>query len=96
MKIDITTTKTHRAVITADQLKTVALAAVKKDAKVADGVETADKVDFGQDGSITVEVTEPVVASDIGVDVDAETDAAPAAVPATPVVPAPTPSVAGL
>lgn len=72
MKISITTTKTHRATITADQLKTVALAAVKKDAKLADGVETKDSVEFGSDGSMTVEVVEPVV--DSSEDVDAEDD----------------------
>lgn len=62
MKIDtkLVSTKVHNAVASADDLKTVAIAAVKNQLGLSDASIVSADATFGDDGSIIVEVVEAV------------------------------------
>ena len=62
MNIDtkLVSTKVHNAIASADDLKTVAIAAVKNQLGLADASIVSADATFGDDGSIVVEVVEAV------------------------------------
>ena len=62
MKIDskLVSTRMHNAVATADDLKAVAIAAVKNQLGLADASIVSADATLGDDGSIVVEVVEAV------------------------------------
>ena len=86
------TTRVHQATATADDLKGVAIAAVKRQLGLGDAAVLASSAELQADGSIVVEVVEAVA------DGTAPTPAeAPAAPVASAVAPAPAaPVVSGL
>ena len=63
MKIDtkLVSTRVHNAVASSDDLKAVAIAAVKNQLGLADASIVSADATFGDDGSIVVEVVEAVV-----------------------------------
>ncbi len=76
------TTRLHNAVATADDLKSVAIAAVVHQLGLSDDAVLSTEAKVGEDGSISVEVVEAVA--------DAAPADAAAQAPAAPVIQIPT------
>lgn len=79
MKIETVTTKVHTAVFSADDLKAVALSAVKGQVGVSDDAVASSEVTLGDDGSIKVEIVENVPAAPAADAVDVGTESTSAA-----------------
>lgn len=85
-EVNVVTTKTHKAVFSADEIKAVALSVATKN--IGDAKITSSAVVLGGDGAITVEIVEVInESSEQQADTATQAPAPAAAAPAAPQAP---------